>query len=321
MALTAKQQQLINDMLDTIDGAVTRFDGSISDLQDAAYLRIADLINEMDTSNGSLRNNIRNSKAISSIRGEILSIILNKKYKSELKDFVKAFDQITGIGHEYYGTMVKRFSPPAVIEQIKKNSVDFTIDSLTESGLDQALAKPVAKMLNTAITSGGSVKQLQDQLKEYMTDTETSPGRLSSYTKGITTDALNQYNGNYNATISADLGLEWVMYVGSLIKTSRDFCEACIKKKWIHISELPNVVAGNFAEFKAIKGTINPRTGLPAGMIAGTNASNFIVYRGGYGCGHSGMYVAVQVVPKVVVLAIPRSRLSKASLDYIDGKS
>lgn len=82
--------------------------------------------------------------------------------------------------------------------------------------------------------------------------------------------------------------------------TSRDFCKACVKKKYIHRSEFTSIVKGEFKEFKDIDGKISQRTKLPYGMIDGTNSTNFMVRRGGYSCNHKLIPVAKEVVPKEI---------------------
>ncbi len=103
-----------------------------------------------------------------------------------------------------------------------------------------------------------------------------------------------------NATLTDDLGLEWYKYDGSLKDTSRPFCDALIAAKkscmpYIHKSQLEEIVSGNICGEQV---PIYDKTGLPQGMIAGTNASNFRINRGGYNCNHQLYPVSAAVVPK-----------------------
>ena len=111
---------------------------------------------------------------------------------------------------------------------------------------------------------------------------------------------MNQFSANYNATITDDLGLKWYKYDGSLKDTSRPFCDALIGAKkscmpYIHVSQLEEIVNGQICGEQV---PIYDKTGLPAGMIAGTNASNFRINRGGYNCNHQLYPVSAAVVPK-----------------------
>jgi hypothetical protein len=85
------------------------------------------------------------------------------------------------------------------------------------------------------------------------------------------------------------------MYVGSNLETTRDFCDHLTEKKYIHESELPDIVAGKIDGYQC---PLNPKTKLWAGAIAGTTVDNFIVYRGGWNCGHQLMPVNEAAVPE-----------------------
>ncbi len=187
------------------------------------------------------------------------------------------------------------------MEAIRKQSVTAVVESLTESGLNEQLINPIRDMIATYTNTGGSYAQMTKELNNYITGTPQIDGALVKYTKQIATDSLNQYTATVNSVLASDLGWEWFRYVGSNIKTTRTFCKALTKKQYYHISELPQIIKGNFEEFKAMKGKIYDRTGLPDGMIEDTNVSNFQVYRGGYNCGHQAYPIPKALVPKNII--------------------
>jgi hypothetical protein len=152
---------------------------------------------------------------------------------------------------------------------------------------------------------------MMGQMRDFLLTNETGAGALEKYTKQITTDALNQYAAQYTNAVTNDLGLEWFMYTGSIIDTSRPLCKALIKKKYIHKSELPDIILGKFKEFDEEGGKINPKTKLPEGMIPGTNASNFHIYRGGYQCGHQLIPIDASSVPEHIRLRFSRKSTLK----------
>jgi hypothetical protein len=94
--------------------------------------------------------------------------------------------------------------------------------------------------------------------------------------------------------ISDRLQSEWYQYVGSNLTTTREFCEHLTKKRYVHKSEIPELLKGNIDGHQC---KIYSATGLPQGMIEGTNEENFIVYRGGYNCGHELIPVSEATVP------------------------
>jgi hypothetical protein len=94
--------------------------------------------------------------------------------------------------------------------------------------------------------------------------------------------------------MTKDLGLEWFMYTGSNIETTREFCEVLTKKKWIHKSEIPTILTGKIDDYQC---EIYPKTGLPKGMIADTTPENFQCNCGGWNCRHQLIPVAEAAVP------------------------
>jgi len=93
--------------------------------------------------------------------------------------------------------------------------------------------------------------------------------------------------------VSNDLGYEWYRYMNSDIETTRCFCDKMTDKDFFHLSEVPTILKGMGCD-------IYKKTGLPYGMIDGTNAENFFVRAGGWNCGHSINPVAKLQVPKAV---------------------
>ena len=130
-------------------------------------------------------------------------------------------------------------------------------------------------------------------MREFITNTDAGDGKLLRYSKQIVTDSINQYNRQYGQIVSDDLGWNWFEYSGSLIKTSREFCVHMVKKRYVHRSEFTTVLKGDIDGKKI---AVYDKTGLPYGLIAGTDQYNFPVYAGGYQCGH-----LVRPVPDVVV--------------------
>jgi hypothetical protein len=125
---------------------------------------------------------------------------------------------------------------------------------------------------------------------------------LQRYVKTYANTAINQFSAEYNKTISDDLGLEWYGYNGSLLTTSREFCDKCVEKKYIHVSEFPALIKGDFGALGEIH--ITKSTGLPDGMMAGTDETNLVRRRGGWNCGHQMIAVAESVVPQGIKDAV-----------------
>ncbi len=118
---------------------------------------------------------------------------------------------------------------------------------------------------------------------------------ISSFTYATT--AISQFAGQNNKIFTDDLNIEWFQYVGSNIETTREFCEHLTKKEFVHKSEIPTILSGLIDKHQC---EIYEKTGLPRGMIDGTNEENFQVYCGGWNCRHQLVPVAKEAVPKEI---------------------
>jgi hypothetical protein len=179
------------------------------------------------------------------------------------------------------------------------------VNGLVGAGLEQALAQGIIDELRNAVLAGESYSELAKRLQAIQT-TPTNAGLLTKHSKTYAHDAINDFMGQRNKIIGEDLRLEWYMYVGSNLITTREFCKHLTKKKYIHESEIPDILAGKIDGHQC---EIYSKTHLPYGMIAGTNTSNFSIYRGGWNCGHQLVPVAPEAVPADVRAKIEREQI------------
>jgi hypothetical protein len=113
---------------------------------------------------------------------------------------------------------------------------------------------------------------LENFLTAYVVGTPELNGLYSRYVKQISRDALGQFDGQINAIIADEFGLDAFRYVGSIIDDSRAQCVRWVGKRILEKSEMQSEIA-----WANNNGT---------GMIPGTNPDNFLVFRGGYNCRH-----------------------------------
>ena len=139
-------------------------------------------------------------------------------------------------------------------------------------------------------------------------------GALSKYANTYATTAISQYAGENNKILTDDLGLEWFEYVGSNIETTREFCDHLTEKRYIHKSEIKTILKGEIDGYQC---EIYEKTGLPKGMIEGTNEQNFQVNCGGWNCRHQLVPVAKEAIPKNEKEALPY----RNNPDYTDVKT
>ena len=304
MTIMPKAQKLADDLLSLIEGHINGFNESIPKHQKDIYSKVADLLKGLSLKNGRIDvSAIENYKLIPKILKEIEGFMLDPAYQKSVAEFAKAFEAVATVQNSYFSLLVKDFKPTKVLEEVRKQSIDATINSLTEAGVNEYIGKKAGELLRTSITSGMKYSDMVDSLRSFIIGDSQADGSLARYAKQITTDALNQYSAQYSATLSQDLGLEWGMYVGSNLTTTRPFCEHLTKKRYIHKSELDTVLNVAIDGIKICSKEIpcSKTTGLPSGMIPGTNPDNFIINRGGFNCGHQFIWVTESMVPKDIL--------------------
>lgn len=291
-----------------IEKAIAKFNRGIPSLQKDMFNEIQNELKRLDTQSGKIKTTVANLRIIIAIKNKLLKLILTDDYIKEVKDFAKAFNEVTKLQNEYWRGVESSFKPKTFLKEIRQQAITDTVAKLTESGIGATIQEQVADILRTNITTGGSYSDLTNQLRESLLNTETD-GLLSKYAKQVTTDSLNQYSAQYTQAVSNDLGFEWYAWQGSEIMTSRPFCQAMVESnRYFHVSQIPNLLKGLDAEGNRLQYednitgekkdvTIYSRTGLPHGFIPGTNAANFFINRGGYSCYHQPRPVSERIVP------------------------
>lgn len=308
-----------SDIIKRIESAIEQFNKRIPSIQKGMYDEIQEELKRLDTQNGKIKTTVANLRVIISIKNKMLRLILTPEYVKEVKDFAQAFNDVTKIQNEYWRSIESSFKPSTFLKEIRTQAIQDTVAKLTESGIGSTIQEQITNILRTNITTGGSYAALTGQLRESLLTTETD-GLLQRYAKQITTDSLNQYSAQYTEKVASDLGFEWFAYQGSDIITTRPFCDAMTDFRYFHITEIPRLLkAENLYYIKdgqKTKVPIYEKTGLPHGMIPGTNPSNFQINRGGYNCGHQIRPVSERLVPLEIrerVFATPEYKRFKVA--------
>lgn len=289
-----------NDITARIKEALERFNKKIPASQRAMLDGIEEQVARLDLKDGKIKSTVANLKIVSSIKAKLLKLVLNDEYIDEVKQFAQAFRDVSVLQREYWQQIETNFKPRSILKEIRTQAIGDTVSKLTESGIGTNIADNIADILRTNITTGGSYKDLLGQLRESLTDTQKSDGLLTRYAKTITNTSLTQYSAQYTQVVSSDLGYEFFAYQGSDIKTTRPFCDALTDIRYFHVSQIPSLLRADNLYYskngKKTKVPIYEKTGLPNGLIEGTNAENFMIRRGGWNCQHAIRPVSAKLV-------------------------
>lgn len=207
----------------------------------------------------------------------ILDAIQSSKYPSDVNGFLRNFETLKQYNFDIHRD-VNDLSPEQLgelINPIQRGTVEQTLQSLTGSGVSTNFIEPIRTGIYQNIVAGSTKADLEAYLRRYILGNPDVDGLLSRYVKQVSRDALNQFDGQVNAKIASEFGLDAYRYVGSLIEDSRPQCRRWVAMGVIQSKDLPTEIAWMNAN-----GT---------GAIPGTSPETFSIYRGGYNCRHSAI--------------------------------
>lgn len=297
-----KRERIITQIEELIQLRIDQFNKKMPGIQRQAYDKILELTGDLETSNGRIKPSVKNIKLIAKIKQELNKTIFSKDYADDLDELIKSYEEITRLQNAYFTATVGKFTVPKVLAEVQNLAIESVVDSLGDVGIDANFTSPVRDILVKNVTTGGSKAEFIEEVRRFVLGAEGVDGRLVRYSGQVVTDSLNQFSRNYGQIITDDLGLEWYSYDGSIKDTTRPFCKALVDAKsscmrYIHKSQLDEIINGQICGKQV---PIYDKTGLPHGMIPGTNVANFQTNAGGYNCNHSLNAVSSAVVPKAL---------------------
>ncbi|MBR2618774.1 MAG: hypothetical protein IKC81_05675 [Paludibacteraceae bacterium] len=291
-------------VLSIIDNESEKFDSVITKTEKAMLSAAVNAIKKLDVdASGKIRTTTANIKLLATIRTKLATVASNKEFMGGVKSVANAMDKLYKAQVDFYS---KAFPQKTLGENVKKKhqalqqiAISNVASGLSQSALTASVVEPLNKMLLRAVTSGAKYADLVDEFHKQLESSDDSTSALAKYAKTYATTAMTQLAGENNRLFTDDLGAEWFQYVGSVIETSRQFCELLTEKEYIHKSEIKDILNGYIEiDGKVHECEMNPKTGLPKGLIEGTTEQNFQVNVGGWNCRHQLIPISELMVPE-----------------------
>jgi hypothetical protein len=241
------------------------------------FAAVKKLIDTMNTKDGKIEFDDQNIDIVSTIDKTIIDAIQSSEMPSAIAEYLRDFETIKKFNFDIQKDVndLSEQELEDLISPVQKTAVQSTLDGLTGSGVNANFVEPVRQGIFQNIAAGTSKSDLEKYLTNYILGNPDVDGLYSRYVKQVSRDALNQFDGQVNSRIAEEFDLDAFRYVGSLIEDSRSQCVRWVKKRILEKSDLPSEIA--WANNNG------------SGMISGTNAENFAVFRGGYNCRHSAI--------------------------------
>lgn len=291
----AKKQSQIDKVTQLKDQASAKFEKAVTASEKKIFDEAVTLIRELETTpDGKIKASVANLKRLAQIRTKLAKVANNKEYLKAVKELAGEFDAIYQAQAQYFSTLTSQMHHESKYATMKQLAVENTVGGLSGAGLQANVTDKLNDMLLRAVTSGAKYADLIEEMRTYLKGDGEHPGALTRYASTYTVTALSQYAGQNNKLLTDDLGCEWFEYVGSEIETTREFCDHLCDKRYIHKSEIPEILKGHIDGHKC---KIYAKTGLPYGLIEGTTPENFQVNVGGWNCRHQLVPIAKEAVP------------------------
>jgi hypothetical protein len=274
----AEFTEQIFDIIEKKDSAINAGESKLLEqlgpTEKLIFADIKKLIDKFNVSGGKIEFNESNVELVNQINQTIVDAIQKSKMPATIREFLRDFDTIKEFNVDVHsklnGLSTKELED--LINPIQRGVVQQTLDGLTGAGVDANFIEPVKQGIYKNIVGGATRSDLENFLTAYVVGTPELNGLYSRYVKQVSRDALGQFDGQINAIIADEFGLDAFRYVGSLIDDSRAQCVRWVGKRILEKSEMESQIA--WANNNG------------SGMIPGTNPDNFLIYRGGYNCRH-----------------------------------
>lgn len=273
--------ELIDKKLDNLHRYPDQLESAVDSQQKKLLREINTLLKDLELDGGNIIVSEANIAKINAIIEGMKDVFFDASYIDALKEFASGFEAQAIITRELIELGIGDIPANALFQQVLNASRLNAIELFSESVLDTVYFEPLRQQLFTSITTGASFSETMKAVQLITVGDETADGLLHTYAKTYSRTSFAQADATYTTTISREMGVEWYKYAGSVIESSREFCDTR-HNKYYHVAEVESWgELGNWA-----------------GKIKGTNSSTIFANRGGWNCRHSLVPYSAIRVPK-----------------------
>ena len=282
-------EELANAIETLILKADARFATNITALQNDLNNQLLSILKdlEIDTS-GYIVQSSTNRRILNKADDKINEIFRSNLYVKAVSNYVAVVPKIDLQNINYFHEIKTNFQSNRVfLKNLQADAIAAVEKFILQDGLKAQVINPLSQIMSQNVNTGGMFSGFLQQVKDFIVGSPDIEGRAMRYTRVYLRDILFQYSRSYQESVTNDLGLDWYLYAGGLIDTSREFC---IERagKFFHRSEIEKWADLTWK-----------------GKIAGTTSSSIFVFVGGHACAHSLIPVSNIIVPAEDLERIP----------------
>lgn len=273
--------ELVDEKLKRLHSAPDDFLSVVDRKQRQVMETILEEIGMLQTEGGQILVNDLNINRINVIMNSLRQTFFDAEYQGALTEFVGQMEKQALLTQELIKTGIGDLSGQSLFTNLIRESQKNAVILLGEAAVEQEYFLPIKEVLLQNVTTGAGIKETTKALRLIATNNPEGDGFIYRYAKTTARTYFSQADAEYTTTLSRSMGVEWYKYAGSVIETSRPFCETR-HNKYYHVKEVEEWgTLGNWD-----------------GKIKGTNSSSIFANRGGWNCRHSLVPYSVSRIPK-----------------------
>ena len=233
--------ELLKAISDWVDGFESDFEAfklvlekQLRGAEASLYRRIlADILPALGVDDGKLKAGVSNLAKANLIE-RVFDELGGNDMKPILKQFAEKLIEISGRNADYYlitgqdpakvERIAKDISHIRAIIGIDKNGELLANGYLSRLGRNDLAREQIKNYLLTSIATKQGVAQFERGLRNIITTTKDIDGSIVGYWRQYAYDTYAKVREVDNLHFADELKLDWFVYQGGIIKTSRTFC-------------------------------------------------------------------------------------------------
>lgn len=237
--------------------AVAELSARLSEMSGEAYRIITEAIeNEFDIEEGKIVAGADFTKRLDSLVNVILQRLKRSpKFTGPVSQFVKRMPEVSSAISDFQ-KLHNAIKVPA-FEATKKIIIDEIINQMLDNGLNHNFVQPLRDLIYRNATTGLSLTQAKQDLKQYIGAGKDKSGKLHSYLEQTAQHGVDLYSGAINKKLMETYNYDGLLITGTIIDNSSPQCIYCIRdlNRTIKRTDWPSVKEKATKKFPLIKGT------------------------------------------------------------------
>lgn len=252
-------------------------------LQGRMAQALSDELTNLQVVGGKLLNTEANIAALGRVSAIIEAAVLDPLWIEAVSDYIESMDGVTDDLVKYLGTLGEVDEVP--LRALNRQFKQIVASTLTNpQTYASAVTLPAVQDLGASISAQASLSDAIASIEITVTGGEDSLGPIAGDIGPTAVDMGKIAERSITQTAADQLGVQFYLYQGSEIDTTRPFCEERRGKVW-HKTEIEGWASLEWA-----------------GKVKGTNEDTIFLYLGGWygkerGCRHALTPLARRDVP------------------------